>query len=79
MYSAKIREMREKYSCGSLSQDKADKKLQWVASYKELTSPCSGRNHRAFSQNLDQTMMKSGLHDLYRKQGCQGAVVKLSP
>lgn len=66
MYSAKIRKMHEKYSCGSLSQDrKADKKLRWAASHKLLTSPCSGRNRRAFSQDMDQTVVKSGL---YRKQ-----------
>lgn len=65
---------------GSLSQGKkADEKLHWAGSHKVLMSLCSERNHRAFSQHLDQIVVKSSLCGLCGEQGCQGAVVKLSP
>lgn len=75
---AKIREMDEKWSHGSFSQDRrqmrncAGQLFTWL-----LISRCFG-NHRAFSQDLDNTVIKPFLCGLCGEQGCHGAEVKLT-
>lgn len=61
----------------SLTSRRADEKLFWVDSHNVLISPWSGRNHRTFSQDLGQTVVKP-MWPMWRRR-LSGAVVKLYP